>query len=201
MVENVQVIKIPGRANVSEGITGKENAETYLLDGVGEVIALVGRIDVDEDEIAQGGRHLHHHPLPLIVGIYPDSILRLQIESPHQTRGKLFRPAEQFLIAKRDSLVERVESSFGRVTLCDSAKGVSCRTSDGGAESRALHVGEGSSYSCHPFSGGAKESKPGDKWANSHHSRSFKLHKEVGSTLKYMPNKFVDSRQAKALLF
>lgn len=69
------------------GVGEEEDFEANFLDGVGELFALVGGVDVDENEVRHGGGELCDYPLPFVVGVYADAVFGFEAQVLDETRG------------------------------------------------------------------------------------------------------------------
>lgn len=102
---------------VSKSIIHEKDTEPYLVDGIGKLIALVGRINVDQDEIGHRSCHLHHDPLKFIVSIDANPVLRLQIELFNEASCKLSSSFIKLLVGESNVLRIRVQSHATRIAL------------------------------------------------------------------------------------
>jgi hypothetical protein len=81
-----------------ELIVENQDTKSDLINGIGQFLALVGRVDVDQDEVSDGCCKLHHHPFILIVCVDPDSVFGFQAELPHQTSRQLLSLVVELLV-------------------------------------------------------------------------------------------------------
>jgi hypothetical protein len=118
---------------VSKFIIHEKDTKSDLVNGIGKLVALIGGIYVHQDQIGHGSCHLHHYPFKFIVGIYPDPILRLQIELFNQTSCKFSSFFIKLLVSESHVLRIRVQSHAIRIAFSFLAEEV-----DGGDSNRLM---------------------------------------------------------------
>ena len=102
-----------------EFIVEEEHAQSYFINCVGQLVALVGGVDIDHNEISNSGGHLNDHPLIFVVCVYADPIFGFQVEFFDQASCKLFSVLNQLLVGKGDVLGVGIDADCAGVALCD----------------------------------------------------------------------------------
>ena len=72
-----------------EFIVEEKHTKSNFIDGIGQLVTLIGRVDVDQNEIGHGCGQLNGYPFVFVVGVDSDSIFGLQLELVDQSCGQL----------------------------------------------------------------------------------------------------------------
>ena len=63
----------------------KQQTQTYFIDRICQLVALVSRVDVDQNEISHSCRHLDHNPFEFVICVYSYPVLGFQVVLLNQT--------------------------------------------------------------------------------------------------------------------
>ena len=97
---------------MSKFIREKKNFEANFFYGIRELFTLIGRVDINQDQISEGGSKLYNVPFPFIKGIHTNSIFRFKSIIVDKGVSKLNGLLSEFLIGKRDILFVGIQSHF-----------------------------------------------------------------------------------------
>ena len=63
-----------------EGVWKEENFKTDFIESIRQLLALIGRVNIDKNEVSHGSCHLDDDPFPFVIRIDPNSIFGFEAE-------------------------------------------------------------------------------------------------------------------------